>query len=188
MDSPARSGINGLDDILASGFTRNRLYLIEGAPGSGKTTLALQFLLQGAEDDETSLYVTLSESDEELRAVAASHGWSLDKIVVREIMSSESELNAEDHYTMFHPAEVELPETTRTIIADIERIRPSRVVFDSLSEFRLLAGNPLQYRRQILALKQYLSDKQCTVLLLDDMTTQSNDLQVQSIAHGVIRL
>jgi circadian clock protein KaiC len=181
-------GVPGLDDILCGGFTPNRLYLIEGVPGSGKTTIALQFLLEGARRGEPVLYVTLSESTEELVSVAASHGWTLDGIHIRELMPSGENLETDDQYTMFHPSEVELGETTRTILADVEKIRPTRVVFDSLSELRLLAGNPLRYRRQILALKQFFAGRQCTIILLDDMTSASHDEQVQSIAHGVVRL
>ena len=181
----AATGIEGLDDVLGGGFTPNRLYLIEGVPGSGKTTLALQFLLEGAQRGEPVLYVTLSETEEELRQVADSHGWSLDGITIRELVPSEDSLRPDEQYTMFHPSEVELSETTKTILADVERIKPTRVVFDSLSELRLLAANPLRYRRQILALKQFFSGRKCTVLLLDDMTSTQHDLQVQSIAHGV---
>jgi len=186
--SLARSGVEGLDDVLAGGFTPDRLYLLEGVPGSGKTTLAVQFLLEGVRREEPVLYVTLSESEVELREVAKSHGWSLDGITIRELVASENTLNPDEQYTMFHPSEVELSETTKTILGDVERIKPARLVFDSLSELRLLAGNPLRYRRQILALKQYFSGKKCTVLLLDDMTSTQHDLQVQSIAHGAIRL
>jgi circadian clock protein KaiC len=184
----AATGINGLDDVLGGGFTPRRLYLLEGLPGCGKTTLALQFLLEGARRGEPVLYVTLSETEEELRGVADSHGWSLDGITIRELFPSEDSLRLEDQYTMFHPSEVELNETTKFVLQDVERIKPARVVFDSLSELRLLAGNPLRYRRQILALKQFFSGRNCTVLLLDDLTTTSHDLQVQSIAHGVVRL
>lgn len=182
------TGIEGLDDVLGGGFTPSRLYLLEGVPGSGKTTLSLQFLLCGARRGESVLYVTLSESEEELHAVAASHGWSLDGVVVRELMPSEDSLRPDDHYTMFHPSEVELSETTKVILGDVERVQPTRVVFDSLSELRLIAGNPLRYRRQILALKQFFAGRSCTVLLLDDMTSVNHDLQVQSIAHGALRL
>ena len=182
------TGIAGLNDILTGGLTPNRLYLIEGVPGSGKTTLALQFLLDGVRRGEPVLYVTLSETVEELRGVADSHGWSLDGITVRELVPSEDSLRPDDQYTMFHPSEVELGETTKTILADVDRLKPARVVFDSLSELRLLAGNPLRYRRQILALKQFFGGRRCTVLLLDDMTSADHDLQVQSIAHGVLLL
>jgi circadian clock protein KaiC len=138
----ARTGIEGIDEILSGGLTPNRLYLVEGVPGSGKTTLAMQFLLEGVRRGEPVLYVTLSESAEELLAVAASHGWSLDGITIRELVASEESLRPDDQYTMFHPSEVELGETTRTILEEVERIKPTRVVFDSLSELRLLAGTP----------------------------------------------
>jgi circadian clock protein KaiC len=187
--SPRQStSIVGLDTVLAGGFTSDRVYLVEGVPGSGKTTLALQFLLEGARQGETVLYVTLSETDAELRDVAESHGWSLDGITIRELVPSEDSLRPDDNYTMFHPSEVELSETTKLILADVERLKPTRLVFDSLSELRLLAGNPLRYRRQILALKQFFIGRNCTVLLLDDLTSVNHDLQVQSIAHGVVRL
>jgi circadian clock protein KaiC len=184
----ARTGIEGFDDILGGGLTPDRLYLIEGVPGSGKTTLALQFLQEGVRQGEAVLYVTLSETEDELRAVAASHGWSLEGVTVRELTPSEESLQPDEQYTMFHLSEVELSETTRTVLADVERLKPARVVFDSLSELRLLAGTPLRYRRQILALKQFFAGRHCTVLLLDDLTSSSIDLQVESIAHGVVRL
>lgn len=182
------TGNPGLDDVLNGGLRPNRLYLIEGTPGTGKTTLALQFLLQGARLNESVLYLSLSETRDEIEEVADSHGWSLQGVTIRELIPSEAVLHPEEQYTMFHPADVELSETTRAIIEDVERIRPTRVVFDSLSELRLLAGNPLRYRRQILALKQFFAGRQCCVLLLDDLTAEGRDLQVQSIAHGVILL
>jgi circadian clock protein KaiC len=188
MKGPAATGIEGLDDVLCGGLTRDRTYLIEGVPGSGKTTLALQFMIEGARRGEPVLYVTLSETEEELREAAASHGWTLEGITIRELVASEISLRAEDQYTMFHPSEVELSETTKTLLEDVERIKPARLVFDSLSELRLLAGTPLRYRRQILALKQFFGGRSCTVLLLDDLTSTDRDLQVQSIAHGVLRL
>jgi circadian clock protein KaiC len=186
--SRATTGIAGLDDILGGGFTAHRLYLIEGMPGSGKTTLAFQFLMEGARHGEPVLYVTLSETEDEIRDVAASHGWSLEGVTIREMVPSEESLQPSEQYTMFHPSEVELGETTKKILDDVEAIRPSRIVFDSLSELRLLAGNALRYRRQILALKQFFSGRRCTVLLLDDLTSAQQDLQVQSIAHGAIML
>ena len=182
------TGITGLDEILCGGFTPYRLYLIEGVPGSGKTTLALQYLMEGAARGESVLYVTLSETDEELRAMARSHGWNLGGVTIRELVPPEESLQAAEQYTMFHPAEVELSETTRTILADVDRLKPTRLVFDSLSELRLLAGDPLRYRRQLLALKQFFRGRSCTVLLLDDLTSTGRDLQVQSIAHGVVLL
>ena len=186
--TPLSSGIEGLDDILCGGFTPNRMYLCEGVPGSGKTTLGMQFLAAGARLGESVLYVTLSESEEELREIGKSHGWTLDGITVRELIPSERSLEPDDQYTVFHPSEVELTETTMHILQDVERLKPRRVVFDSLSELRLLAGNPLRYRRQILALKQFFAGRRCTVLLLDDLTATDRDLQVQSIAHGVLSL
>jgi circadian clock protein KaiC len=187
-DDGAASGVPGLDEVLCGGFVRNRVYLVEGVPGSGKTTLALQFLMDGAARGEEALYVALSETREEIEAVAASHGWSIGGITIREVAASERALNSDDQYTMFHPSEVELSETTQSILADVDRIKPRRVVFDSLSELRLLAGSPLRYRRQILALKQFFASRDSTVLLLDDLTASDRDLQVQSIAHGVISL
>jgi circadian clock protein KaiC len=184
----ASTGIAGLDDILGGGLTPNRLYLVEGVPGSGKTTLALQFLLEGVRHSEPVLYATLSETEEETRANAASHGWSLDGIVVRELAPSQDSLKPDEQYTMFHPAEVELSETTQKVLADVERVKPTRIVLDSLSELRLLAANALRYRRQILALKHFFAGRRCTVLLLDDLTAVERDLQVQSIAHGVVVL
>ena len=184
----ASIGSEGLDDILAGGLTRRRLYLVEGVPGSGKTTLALQFLLAGVAAGETVLYVTLSETGEELRAVAASHGWQLDGVHIRELAPSEEALDPDEQNTIFHPSELELASTTKLVLDDVDRLRPTRVVFDSLSELRLLAGSALRYRRQILALKQYFASRDCTVMLLDDMTATDHDLQMQSIAHGVVLL
>ena len=166
----ASTGIEGLDHILGGGLTANRLYLLEGMPGSGKTTLAFQFLREGVRRGERALYIALSETEEETRAVAASHGWSLDGIFVRELVPTEESLQPEEQYTMFHPSEVELTEATKRILTDVEELKPARVVLDSLSEFHLLAGNPLRYRRQMLALKQFFAGRRCTVLLLDDLT------------------
>ena len=186
--SPVSTGIEGLDDILRGGFPQNRLYLVEGEPGTGKTTLALQFLLEGARLGEPGLYVTLSESSDELRAVAQSHGWSLDDVALYELAPTSESPRADDEYTILHPAEVELGETTSAVFREVERTNPIRVVFDSLSEIRLLARDPLRYRRQILALKQFFVGRRCTVLLLDDRTAETNDLQLHSISHGVVRL
>ncbi len=182
------TGIAGLDEITYGGLTPNRLYLIEGVPGSGKTTLGMQYLLEGARNGESVLYVTLSETEEELRAMSKSHGYDLSGVTIRELVPAEETLQPAEQYTMFHPAEVELSETTRTILADVERLKPTRLVFDSLSELRLLAGDALRYRRQLLALKQFFRGRRCTVLLLDDLTSSGRDLQVQSIAHGVLVL
>jgi circadian clock protein KaiC len=182
------TGVPGLDDVLNGGLIAHRLYLVDGDPGSGKTTLSLQYLLEGVKAREKCLYITLSETRDELLAGAQSHGWSLDGIDIVELMAEEDELSADSQVTMYHPAEVELNETTRKVLAAVEKINPSRVVFDSLSELRLLAQSSLRYRRQILALKQFFIGRRCTVLLLDDRTSEGSDLQLQSIAHGVISL
>lgn len=182
------SGIPALDDVLGGGLIQHRLYLVSGDPGAGKTTLGLQFLLEGRRVGETGLYVTLSETREELTAVAASHGWSLDGIDIFELAPSAEELDPDQQYTMFHPSEVELSETTRAILERVEQVDPRRVVFDSLSEMRLLAQNPLRYRRQILALKQFFVGRQATLVLLDDRSADVGDTHLQSIAHGVITL
>jgi circadian clock protein KaiC len=182
----AATGIEGLDYILGGGFPANRMYLLEGDPGAGKTTMALQFLLTGARNGEPGVYATLSETEEELRDVAASHGWSLDGITICELQTAEESLKADSQYTLFHPSEVELSETTRAVLDTVERVKPMRVVFDSLSEMRLLARDSLRYRRQILALKHYFTGQSCTVLLLDYTGSTSGDFQLQSLAHGVI--
>jgi circadian clock protein KaiC len=186
--SRSETGVAGLDEILHGGLIPARLYLIDGNPGAGKTTLALHFLQAGVLAGERSLYVTLSETAEELRAGAQSHGWSLSGIEIVELIADESELDGENQLTMFHPSEMDLTETTRKVLEAIERINPRRLVFDSLSELRLLAQSSLRYRRQILAFKQFLVGRDCTVLLLDDRTAEAADLQLQSIAHGVISL
>jgi circadian clock protein KaiC len=183
----AVTGIDGLDNVLGGGFPRGHLYLIEGTPGAGKTTLGLQFLREGQAQGERSLYVTLSETSDELRIVAGSHGWSLDGIDLFELVNEEG-LSASAEQSILYPSEVELGETVRGIMTAVEQLSPSRVVFDSLSEMRLLAQDPLRYRRQILALKHFFASRACTVLLLDDKSAQGGDLQLHSIAHGVIGL
>jgi circadian clock protein KaiC len=184
----ARTGVPGLDYILGGGLERRRLFLVEGAPGSGKTTLALQFLLEGVRSGEPVLYVTLSETQEQLEASARAHGMDLSGVSFLELIPSAGVLDGDEQYTMFQPSEVELAATTKAILADVERIKPKRVVIDSLSDLRLVAGNPLKYRRQIMAMKQGLVGQECTLVLLDDMTAADHDLQVHSIAHGVILL
>jgi circadian clock protein KaiC len=188
--SPDRvsTGIDELDYILKGGLPINRLYLVQGNPGTGKTTMGLQFLLEGERKGETGLYITLSESREELISVGQSHGWSLENLNIHDLTISGDVLTDDSRYTVFHPAEVELDETTKAVLDEVERINPSRVVFDSLSEMRMLASEPLRFRRQILALKQYFIGKQCTVMLLDDRSSDFADKQLESIAHGVINL
>lgn len=187
-NSHASTGIAGLDDVLSGGFPRNHLFLVEGHPGTGKTTLALQFLLAGQRDGEKGLYVTLSESRNEILEVGASHGWKLDSIPIFEMTPNDEELSPEEQYTVFHPSDVELNDTTKLVLQQVSEANPSRVVFDSLSELRLLARDALRYRRQILALKRYFAGRKCTVLLLDDLTADPSDLQLESIAHGVITM
>lgn len=182
-----RSGIEGLDDILGGGLTPHRMYLVEGAPGTGKTTLALQFLLEGVQEGQVGLYITLSETRSELISVADSHGWDLSQFRILELLSDEG-LDPQFEQTVLHPAEVELGETVRSVIQQVEQIKPARIVLDSLSELRLLSQNALRYRRQILALKRYFATRECTVLLLDDNTSDPSDIQLHSIAHGVITL
>ena len=183
----ARTGVTGLDEVLGGGLPTNHLYLIDGEPGTGKTTLGLQFLLEGAENGERGLYVTLSESKRELQAVAESHGWTLDAIDIFEL-TSDASTGPQETYTIFHPAEIELQQTIDRVLKSIEELNPHRLVFDSLSEMRLLAREPLRFRRQILALKQFFETRECTVMLLDDKTAPESDLQLHSIAHGVIVL
>jgi circadian clock protein KaiC len=183
----ASTGVEGLDAILGGGFPRNRMYLVSGDPGAGKTTLAMQFLLAGAKNGEPGVYATLSETEEELRDVARSHGWSLEGVTICDLQTAEESLKADSQYTLFHPSEVELSETTRTVLNVVEQIEPLRVVFDSLSEMRLLARDSLRYRRQILALKHYFTGRRCTVLLLD-YGSQAGEFQLESLAHGVLDL
>lgn len=184
----ASTGIAGLDDVLAGGFARGRIFLVEGSPGTGKTTIAMQFLMQGVAAGERVLYITLSETEDELRATAASHGWALDGMDLYELVPPESLLDEEQQQSLLYSSDLELGETTRRIFATFERVRPTRVVLDSLSEIRLLAQSSLRYRRQILALKHYFARQHTTVLMLDDLTTEEHDKTVHSVAHGVVRL
>jgi circadian clock protein KaiC len=181
------TGVEGLDLVLAGGLTRDRFYLLEGSPGAGKTTFALRLLLAGAERGEKGLYITLSESAEELRDVVHSHGWTLDGIEVFELLD-EAGRYPDEEQSILYPSEIELGETVKKITDEISRVEPALVVFDSLSEMRLLAQDPLRYRRQVLSLKRFLSSRACTVLLLDDKTSSITDLQLHSICHGVITL
>ena len=182
------TGIVGLDDILEGGLARDHLYLIEGDPGTGKTTIAMQFLMEGTRQGQKSLYVTLSETKAELLEIARSHGWSLEGIEIFELTPDEAQLMPETQYTVFNPSEIEMTETISAVLSEVERLQPARAVFDSLSELRLLARESLRYRRQILGLKQFFSGRKCTVLFLDDRTAEGHDKQLQSIAHGVIML
>jgi len=182
------TGIDGLDTILRGGLIQNRMYLVEGDPGCGKTTLGLQYLLAGVRRGESCMLVALSETAEELDAIGTEHGWSLEGVNVFELRPSEESLSVDARYTMFHPSEVELTETTKTLLSEAERTKPMRLVFDSLSELRLLAQNPLRYRRQILALKEFFLRRHCTVLLLDDQTGGQADMQLRSMVHGVISM
>lgn len=184
----AATGISGLDDVMAGGFARERLFLLEGNPGTGKTTIAMQFLMDGAAAGERCLYITLSESEDELRASAASHGWTLDGIDIFELIPPESLLDEDQQQSLLYSSDLELGEATKGIFEQFEKVQPNRIVLDSLSEIRLLAQSPLRYRRQVLALKHYFSRQGTTVLMLDDLTAEGNDRTMHSIAHGVLRL
>ena len=183
----ASTGIEGLDHILLGGFPRNHVYLLQGDPGVGKTTLGLQFLLQGIRDGETALYITLSETKSELQAVAQSHRWDISGIHIYEELVGEDSLD-DDETTVFYPAEVELGKTIKAFLTEVDRVKPDRVVLDSLSEIRLLAQSTLRYRKQILALKQFFAGRNITVLFLDDRTSDVSDMQLQSVPHGVVEL
>src|SRR3982074_773612 len=185
----AKTGVWGLDNILSGGFSRGHFFLVEGAPGTGKTTVVLQFLLEGAKAGEKCLYITLSETERELRDGAASHGWSLDDgIEVFELLPPESLLDSDQQQSLLYSSDLELGETTKQIFEAVDRARPNRVVLDSLSEIRLLAQSSLRYRRQILAIKHYFAQFNTTVMLLDDLTAEAADKTVHSVAHGVLRL
>lgn len=186
--SPVSSGLPALDYILSGGFAARRVHLLEGEPGAGKTTLGLQFLLEGRAKGERCLYITLSESKEELTHVAASHGWSLAGIEIFELVPPELSLDPEREQSIVYASDLELGETVQIVKNEVERVAPARVVFDSLSEIRLLAQGALRFRRQVLALKHFFAQQGCTVLFLDDLTETIDDLSLHSLAHGVVRL
>ena len=185
---PVSSGSPALDYILGGGYAANRVHLIEGEPGAGKTTLGLQFLLEGCAKDERCLYITLSESRDELHHVARTHGWSLDGIEIFELVPPELSLDQEREQSIVYASDLELGETVGMVMEEVERVAPARIVFDSLSEIRLLSQGPLRFRRQVLALKHYFAKHNCTVLFLDDLTQNEDDLSLHSLAHGVVRL
>jgi len=185
---PISVGVPGLDMILGGGLPPGHLYLIDGDPGTGKTTLGLQFLMEAAARREPVLYITLSESERELRQVAHSHGWGLEGVTIFEMLPLEESLRSEEQYTVLYPGEVELSATIRAILKQMEDLDPKRVVFDSLAELRLLAREPLRFRRQLLALKQYFAGRDCTLLMVDDHTAGEDQGDIQSIVHGVVRL
>ena len=191
VQNKVSTGIPGLDTVLQGGLEPERVYLVEGTPGTGKTTLALNFLVEGVENGESGLYITLSESEAELRAVAQTHGWDLAGIEVFELLT-DAGLDTEVEQSVLHPSELELGETARAVMARVQELNPARVVFDSLSEIRLLAQNPQRYRRQVLALKYFFTQQRCTALLLDDRSSEpaalGGDLQLHSLAHGVVVL
>jgi circadian clock protein KaiC len=183
----ASTGVGGLDYLLRGGLPSHRIHLIEGHPGAGKTTLGLQFLLEGVRRGESCMYITLSETAEELRANAASHGWDLSGIHMQEFQPTEN-LRPEEQYTLFHPAEIELGDLSRNVFEAVEKLKPARAVLDSVSDMRLLARDSLRYRRQILGLKQFFAGRGCTLLLLNEIGANDTDAHIQSLAHGVIRL
>jgi circadian clock protein KaiC len=182
-----RTGIPGLDYLLKGGLPAHRTHLVEGHPGAGKTTVGMQFLLEGLRHGESCMYITLSETEDELRANAASHGWSLDGIHIQELQAGDN-LRPEEQYTLFHPAEIELGDLSKSVFAAVEQFRPARAVLDSVSDMRLLARDSLRYRRQILGLKQFFVGRGCTLMLLNENGGNDQDPHIQSLSHGVIRL
>ena len=188
QESLVATGVSGLDDVLQGGLVPNRLHLVLGSPGAGKTTLALQFLLEGERKGERSLYVTLSETRDELIAIAKSHGFAVEDLNIFEFLAFQDNFLPEAQYTVFHPSDVELTQTVKAFMDEVERVQPARVAIDSLSEMRLLAQDPLRFRRHILALKQFFAGRGITVLLLDDHGVGHPDVQLESIAHGVVQL
>jgi circadian clock protein KaiC len=182
------TGVPGLDAVLKGGLPPDRLYLVEGEPGAGKTTIALQFLLEGRRLGEKVLYITLSETEDELHDVASSHGWTLDGINLLELNALSERLQDDSTYTVYHPSDVELGETTKLIRSAIERLNPARLVIDSVSELRILSDTVLRFRREMLAFKQFFAGRKCTVLILDDRMPMEDEHRIQSIAHGVVRL
>ena len=185
---PVTSGLPALDYILRGGFAANRIHLIEGEPGAGKTTLGLQFLLEGKRKEERCLYITLSEGRDELMHVGKTHGWDLDGIEIFELVPPELSLDPEREQSILYASDLELGETVKLVMQEVERVAPARVVFDSLSEIRLLAQGALRFRRQVLAMKHFFASRHCTVLFLDDLTQREDDLSLHSLAHGVVRL
>jgi len=182
------TGVPGLDVVLGGGLPSRRVFVVEGDPGSGKTTFALQFLMEGVRLGQRVLYITLSETAEELDDVAASHGWKLEGINLLELSSLAENLGSDANYTVYHPSEVELGDTVARIREEVERLDPERVALDSVSELKVLSQTSVRYRREILGLKQFFAGRKCTVIVLDDLTTNESEKQLQSIAHGVLRM
>lgn len=187
-DEVCKTGVAGFDEILRGGLPRNRLYLLEGAPGTGKTTLGMQFLLEGARAGEPGMYISFSETAEELYAVAVSHGWQLGEVTLCDMGAIAPQLNPDAQSTLFHPADLELNQTTQLIFAEIDRVKPLRIVFDTVSEVRTLAQTTARYRRHLLVLKHFFSRRKNTVIFLDDLIASDNDMQMHSVVHGVFRL
>ena len=183
-----QTGVPGLDEILSGGLPRNHLYLLQGKPGTGKSTIALQFLLEGVRTGEKSLYVTFSETKLELETVAKSHGWNLENLDILELSAISSSIGTSSQTTLFHPSEIELNKTMNLLLAKLNESNAKRIVFDSVSELRLLADNSLRYRRMMLEFKEFFIGRGSTVLFLDDLTSEAGDIHVQSIVHGVLLL